>query len=102
MEDFKSTIEWYNENASDYSEVTETSGVPKQLINRFAATLEGGDRVADLGCAGGRDTIALQRTGLNVVGVDLSEGLIEEAQKRHPECEFLQGDLRKLPSKTKN
>jgi ubiquinone/menaquinone biosynthesis C-methylase UbiE len=49
-----------------------------------------GLRVLEIGCGLGDQLAALKpRRGL---GIDLSEAMIKEASKRHPELEFLVGD----------
>ena len=50
---------------------------------------------ADIGCGSGRDSAWLNAQGFDVVGIDASRGLIEEASRRHPgvkfECDTLPG-----------
>ena len=49
----------------------------------------------DIGCGSGRDSAWLNAQGFDVVGIDASRGLIEEASRRHPgvkfECDTLPG-----------
>lgn len=52
--------------------------------------------VLDLGCGTGRTTAPLSDYGYDVVGVDLSESLIEEARKAHPTLTFQVGDATDL------
>lgn len=56
-----------------------------------------GDRVLDVGCGPGALTAAVARRGARVTGVDLAEGMVAEARRRHPELEFLQADAEALP-----
>lgn len=64
---------------------------------RSAARSVVGKRVLDVGCGPGRDAAHLQEHGLQVVGIDASTGMIEEARKRvPPPAEFIQMDMRKL------
>jgi SAM-dependent methyltransferase len=53
----------------------------------------------DLGCGGGRTTYRLVEDGFQVVGVDLSEPLLEAARARCPGVEFRHADVRSLPFK---
>jgi CBS domain-containing protein/SAM-dependent methyltransferase len=58
-------------------------------------------RVLDLGCGSGRHSLALGERGLQVVGYDLSEPLLEVARhdgaQRWFPIAFVQGDMRTLP-----
>jgi len=53
-------------------------------------------RILDAGCGPGRDSKWFQERGFQVVGVDLSSGMLEEARRRVPNVEFRQVDLRQL------
>jgi ubiquinone/menaquinone biosynthesis C-methylase UbiE len=87
MKDFDKTRQLYNNFASEFANKFEK--IPEnQQLDEFIALLEPGDKVLDLGCGSGRDAEYLSRAGLQVVGVDLSEGLIAEAKKRRPELTF--------------
>lgn len=67
----------------------------------LAALLEqagDGAPVADLGCGPGHVTGWLAARGARAVGVDLSPGMIALARREHPEAEFREGDLLRLPA----
>lgn len=67
----------------------------------LAALLEqagDGAPVADLGCGPGHVTGWLAAHGARAVGVDLSPGMIALARREHPEAEFRDGDLLRLPA----
>ncbi len=57
--------------------------------------VEPGDSVLDVGCGFGdfKGWFEKQRGVLNYTGIDLSPDLLSEAGKRHPDAEFLEGDL---------
>ena len=55
-----------------------------------------GERILDLGCGGGQLTAEIAVSGAVVTGVDLLPDLIERARRRHPEIEWLVGDLEAL------
>jgi SAM-dependent methyltransferase len=61
------------------------------------AELAGPGVVADVGCGPGHVTAHLAESGVDVVGVDLSPGMIEVARARHPGLPFLVGSLLDLP-----
>lgn len=56
-----------------------------------------GGRVADVGCGPGRVAAFLARRGLEVIGVDVSQGMLAAARDAHPEIEFEEGQLDDLP-----
>ena len=49
-------------------------------------------KLLDLGCGSGRTTVNLARMGFRVVGVDISEAMIAEARRLHPEIDYRLGD----------
>lgn len=58
----------------------------------------GQGRVWDVGCGPGHVTAFLAGLGLNAAGLDLSDGMIAEARKRHPDLEFSVGSMTALPA----
>jgi len=60
-----------------------------------------GAKVLDLCCGCGRHAVELMRLGYDVIGLDLSEELLNMACARADECEmdvqFIQGDMREIP-----
>ncbi len=63
--------------------------------------LPDGAKVLDLCCGCGRHAVELKQRGYDVVGLDLSEELLELACSRASECgeniEFIRGDMREIP-----
>lgn len=59
-----------------------------------------GEKIIDLGCGSGRHSIELAKRGYDVVGIDISVTMLEEAKKRSKEAgvniEFYQEDLSRL------
>ncbi|MFG2307975.1 class I SAM-dependent methyltransferase [Streptomyces sp. NPDC048566] len=63
----------------------------------LAAALTAGSRVLDLGCGTGVPTARqLSEAGLDVVGVDLSPGMVERAGRHVPRGTFHQADIADL------
>ncbi|TAN55328.1 MAG: class I SAM-dependent methyltransferase [Rhodospirillales bacterium] len=56
-----------------------------------------GGVVADLGCGSGVFGACLARRGFRVLGVDLSQGLLQIGARKYPEVRFLAGDVDRLP-----
>lgn len=55
-------------------------------------TLPEGSFVCDLGCGGGQLTYALKCRGYNVIGIDDSQDMLNEARKSYPDMEFRLGN----------
>ncbi|MGE0564818.1 MAG: class I SAM-dependent methyltransferase [Pseudolabrys sp.] len=56
-----------------------------------------GARVVDLGCGSGVFTDVLHKRGFDSTGVDLSPRLVSVARRSHPDIEFIEGDVERLP-----
>ena len=69
------------------------------LLNRFADSVQNAGVACDLGCGPGHIARYLHGRGIQVCGLDLSQGMIEQARQLNPEIEFYQGDMRALPVK---
>ncbi len=67
-----------------------------ELENHFVARMPQGGVVADLGCGPAYDGLRLADTGLQVLGIDLSAGMLGVAAE-HLNGRVAQGDLRALP-----
>jgi ubiquinone/menaquinone biosynthesis C-methylase UbiE len=82
--------------AKDY-EVTR--GIPdefmKEIIQDIIHTcgLTPGDMVLELGCGGGRFLRALTNHKLSVIGVDVSQGMLEQACAKQQSSRFLRSNL---------
>lgn len=97
MKGMQDTIAWYNKNAEMYVQVTAGRASAWQ-IQEFTDLLPEGAKVLDAGCGGGRDTKLLsEKKNISAVGLDLSEGLLNECRKKFPELEFIHGNLLDLP-----
>ncbi len=53
-----------------------------------------GERILDLGCGTGHLTAQLAAAGAEVIGIDLSPAMIEQARHNHPELRFEVADAR--------
>jgi|ERR1051326_808115 SAM-dependent methyltransferase len=67
----------------------------RNLLEKFAAACDG--LICDLGCGPGHVTEYLRRFNANVIGLDLSSGILKEALARHSGIIFLQGNMLNLP-----
>jgi len=48
--------------------------------------------IADIGCGTGHHTYALKDKGFNIIGIDKSSAMIQEAKKKYPSGKFMKGD----------
>jgi SAM-dependent methyltransferase len=65
----------------------------RMLLDEFAARVKGAGRVCELGCGPGHVARYLHDRGVDIFGIDLSPGMIEQARKLNPSIEFQQGNM---------
>ncbi len=88
----------YNQVARDYAteridELSEKR-LDMLLLNEFATLNKHNGPMADLGCGPGQTTKFLYDLGVtNIIGIDLSESMIEEARRISPAIGFETGDM---------
>ena len=74
------TLEYYNQNASDFAEGTRFADMKDSRL-RFAVCLPPKGTILDFGCGSGRDTKAFLEAGFQVDAVDGSEELCAVASE---------------------
>ncbi|MTE26538.1 class I SAM-dependent methyltransferase [Winogradskyella ouciana] len=57
------------------------------------------DKVLEAGCGKGQIVAALDHRGIDIVGLDFSEDIIEEIKEYRPDLKVQTGDIRNLPFK---
>jgi ubiquinone/menaquinone biosynthesis C-methylase UbiE len=72
----------------------------RELLTRFAAAVKGNGKVCDMGCGPGhiarylRDADGADGSDhLDVFGLDLSPGMLQEARRLNPDITFRQGNM---------
>ncbi|GAB3124579.1 class I SAM-dependent methyltransferase [Streptomyces calidiresistens] len=72
--------------------------IERALLGAFVELVRaaGGGRVADVGCGPGPLTDELHRAGLDVLGIDLSPGMVASARRAHPHLRFEVGSMTAL------
>lgn len=92
-ESYDSAAEAYAEHLAD--ELAQKP-LDRHLLNRFAEEVRGKGLVADLGCGPGHVTRYLHERGVSMLGIDLSEQMIDVAQRLNPGIDFRAGDMTRL------
>ncbi|MFJ9825008.1 class I SAM-dependent methyltransferase [Streptomyces sp. NPDC101160] len=79
----------------------ELAGKPldRALLGALVEEAGAGAVIADLGCGPGHIAGWLAGRQRRVVGVDLSPAMVAIGSDRHPEAEFREGDLLRLPAR---
>lgn len=98
--DYGKVRESYDAAAASYAEhlfnELERKLIDRHLLNRFAEEIGAAGLVADLGCGPGHVAKHLHELGLDVVGIDLSPGMVRVASERNPGISFSVGDMTRL------
>ena len=101
--DVERTRAAYDVVAEDYAELLrdQLAGNPydRAMLDLFAEQIAsaGGGLVGDLGCGPGRVAAYLTEHGVDVVGVDLSPGMVAVARRDHPDIPFHVASMTALP-----
>lgn len=90
-----STIDFYDRNAGDYARTTRSISLSAE-IQEFCTLLRLGATVLDVGCGGGRDLLALRRSGMEPIGLELSAKLAKIA-RNYSDCPVIIADMRCPP-----
>ncbi len=93
--DYKKAQESYNKYAKLYADNTFHRLLQFQL-NHFISLLFKNAKVLDAGCGCGRDTHYLIEEGFDVIGIDIAEELLKQAQERTKNCKFKKMDFLNL------
>src|SRR5258708_41019 len=84
------------EYADKYLNEFDHKPLDRQLLDRFADQVRDKGRACDLGCGPGQVARYLKSSGVDVMGIDLSPQMVEQARKLNPGIPFQQGDMRHL------
>jgi ubiquinone/menaquinone biosynthesis C-methylase UbiE len=91
----------YDSLAREYAEAFsadhENKPMDREILKRFAREVGDGRPAWDLGCGPGQTARYLKDLGIEISGLDLSEGLLKQARALHPDIRFQQGDILALP-----
>ena len=99
-QEFNDVQNSYDRVAAEYvqriSGELEHKPLDRQLLDRFAARVQGLGPVCDLGCGPGHVARYLHERGVPVIGIDLSPVMVEQARRLNPGIEFRQGNMLSL------
>jgi ubiquinone/menaquinone biosynthesis C-methylase UbiE len=83
------------EYARRFADELDHKPLERQILADFAVSTAG--IIADVGCGPGHVARYLHTLGTEVVGIDLSAGMLAEARLLAPDIPFIQADMRALP-----
>jgi SAM-dependent methyltransferase len=87
----------YDDIAAEYAHQLyrelDSKPMDRATLDRFADRLRGRGTVCDMGCGPGHVGRYLVGRGLDVIGVDLSPGMVAQAAALNPDIAFHQGNI---------
>ena len=87
--------------ARHYDRTNDVLSAGNAVLWRFATVRaiapQSGERILDIAAGTGTSSVALGKTGAEVVAVDFSPGMVAEGRRKHPELEFIEADAEHLP-----
>lgn len=90
----------YDDVAEEYAarlfSELEQKPLDRELLDRFARQVRPLGTACDMGCGPGQVAHYLHQQDLDVVGVDASAGMVEQARKLSPDIEFRRGNMAAL------
>ncbi len=89
----KLTTEIYDEISTAY---VAKFNKPSENIDDFLKLIREGGKILDAGCGPGTDASYVASKGFNVIGIDLSEKMLEIAKRKSPGICFQKADIRRL------
>ncbi|MBU1119311.1 class I SAM-dependent methyltransferase [Patescibacteria group bacterium] len=93
MDNSEKAVQVYDKIAKTYAN---EFSKPSEHIDEFLKYMPTNGKLLDAGCGNGVDSVYVKKLGFDVVGVDMSEKMLEIARSKYPEIDFRQGDMRKL------
>jgi SAM-dependent methyltransferase len=96
----RSIRESYDRLAEEYTrriaDELQHKPLDRELLDRFAKQTKGRGDVCDMGCGPGHVARYLRDAGASVFGLDLSPGMLEQAQKLNPDIPFREENMLSL------
>ena len=99
-EQLAATADSYDRIAADYVHhiyyELDSKPFDRATLDSFAARLRGRGTVCDIGCGPGHVARYLADQGVDMIGVDLSPGMVAQAASLNPDISFRVGDMSAL------
>ncbi len=93
----KGVADFYNKTATEWSDEIlkekKESEILKKFYSCFSLAGTKAPRILDMGCGAGYDSRILASLGANVIGIDLSENLVNIAKNKIKNVRFVVGDI---------
>lgn len=90
------TIDYYNKHAARYADYVDGFYSTEQ-VTAFMGLLPAKAKVLDVGSGSGRDVFVMSTAGVEAIGLDISQGMVDYARNKYPDLEFVHGDMLKIP-----
>lgn len=74
----------------------------RYLLKEFCNNIREKGKVCDLGCGPGHISRFVKDQGIDVCGIDLSDGMLKKAKEKNPDIEFTKGNMIDLETKEKS
>ena len=88
----------YNKISEEWHKDHQTDDWWKNGTDKFIVYVKSGGLVLDVGCGGGTKSKYLLEKGLKVIGIDLSDKMVEIAKREVPQGKFVAMDLAEVDS----
>jgi SAM-dependent methyltransferase len=82
--------------AAEYADEMAKKPFDRRMLDWLVEKAAGLGPICDLGCGPGQVAGYLHSRGVAACGVDLSEEMVSQARRLHPEIPFQRGDMRRL------
>lgn len=102
MDEISRTHDAYTGSSESFVEKYCAESVAAEYGETFFEALDGDAAdeavaVLDVGCGPGPDVATFSDVGYEVVGFDITADFLQEATRRIPDADFVQGDMRQFP-----
>lgn len=93
MDKSEQSVDIYNKIVKSYAS---KFSKPSEYIDEFTDLVAKNGKILDIGCGTGTDANYIASKGFEVIGIDLSEEMLNIAKKKFPHIDFRIADMRKL------